>query len=329
MSLGRAWLHQLPQKLAMAAKYGLQGIEVFFEDLELLAKERAGKDPTEGDLLSAASEIRGLCDKNGLKVIALQPFLHYEGLTNQIEHQAMIEKMKLWFELANILGTDIIQIPTQFRPQTEGVSGDMDLIVKDMTEVADLGLQETPVIKIAYENLCWGTFTDTWERVWDVVKRVDRPNFGICLDTFHIAGGVWADPASENGRIPDADAKLNASLERMKKMINASKIWYVQIVGAERLEHPLVKGHEYYAEGQPSRMSWSRNFRLFYGEEDLGQYLPINRIAKVILQDLKFDGWVSMELFSRTLADPRPEVPEEHAKRAGIAWKKLVQGFDL
>jgi len=314
----------------MAAKYGFHGIEVFFEDLELLAKERAGKDPTEGDLLSAASEIRRLCDENGLEVISLQPFMHYEGLTNQVEHQAMIEKMKLWFKLANILGTDIIQIPTLFRPQTdEGVSGDMDLIVKDMTEVADLGLQETPVIKFAYENLCWGTFIDTWERIWDVVERVDRPNFGVCLDTFHIAGRVWADPASENGRTPDADAKLNASLERMKKTINVSKIWYVQIVGAERLEHPLVKGHEYYVEGQPRRMSWSRNFRLFYGEEDRGQYLPIKEIAEVILQDLKFDGWVSMELFSRTLADPRPEVPEEHAKRAGITWKKLIQEFNL
>jgi hypothetical protein len=31
-------------------------------------------------------------------------------------------------------------------------------------------------------------YRNTWEQVWDLVKRVDRPNFGINLDTFQILG---------------------------------------------------------------------------------------------------------------------------------------------
>jgi 4-hydroxyphenylpyruvate dioxygenase len=120
----------------------------------------------------------------------------------------------------------------------------------------------------------------------------------------------------------------------MVKTVDVKKVWYVQVVGAEMLSEPLVKGHEWYVEDQPSRMSWSRNARLFYGEEDKGQYLPIEKVSKAILDPVSqggmgFEGWVSMELFSRTMNDPREEVPVEHATRGGIAWKKLVRDLEL
>jgi 4-hydroxyphenylpyruvate dioxygenase len=156
------------------------------------------------------------------------------------------------------------------------------------------------------------------------VRRVDRPNFGICLDTFNIAGSVWADPASvttADGKTANADAALQATLAKMLEVVDVDKVFYVQIVDAERMRHPLVPGHAFYVAGQPARMSWSRNARLFAFEE--GGYLPVLPITKTILDGLGYRGWVSMELFSRTMADPDPSVPAEHARRAGQAWKKL------
>ena len=79
----------------------------------------------------------------------MQPFLFYEGLKNRQNHAEKIEKLKLWFQIAKVLETTIIQIPTNFLPASE-ISNDMDLIVQDMVEVADLGLEENPQIRFAY-----------------------------------------------------------------------------------------------------------------------------------------------------------------------------------
>lgn len=330
MSLGRAWVHNFHEKLKQASEAGFQGIEIFYEDLEYLAKESASSEDDESNesaLLSAAQTIRKACDENSLTIIGLQPFVFYEGLTDRTEHEAKIQKLKTWFKLVKILGTDIIQIPTNF--QQTGTSGDMDLIVEDLREVADLGLQESPPVRFAYENIAWGTHIDTWEGVWEVITRVNRPNFGCCLDTFNIAGRVWADPASSTGKTPNADEDLDTSLARMIKTIDVNKVFYIQVVDAERMESPLVKGHPYYVENQPARMSWSRNARVFLYEQDRGGYLPVVKVAKTVLHDLKYTGWVSMELFSRTMADPSPDVPRSHAQRGIRSWQRLAAEMNL
>ncbi|KAE8133680.1 xylose isomerase-like protein [Aspergillus pseudotamarii] len=325
MSLGRAWVHSLPEKLAQASKAGFKGVEIFYEDLEYLAKEKGPVN--DSTLLAAAEETRAICDHCGLKVIGMQPFLFYEGLTDRAQHREKIERLKLWFAIVKVLGTDIIQIPSNF--QTEGISGDLDLIVADMVEVADLGLKEEPAVRFAYENLAWGTFISTWENLWEVVRRVDRPNFGCCLDTFNIAGRVWADPASASGKTPNADAELTASIQNLVQTVDVNKLFYVQVVDAERMQSPLIEGHPFYVEGQPARMSWSRNARLFLYEQERGGYLPVVQVAEAFLKGLDFEGWVSMELFSRSMADPDSTVPGTHAQRGIKAWNRLAEELDL
>jgi 4-hydroxyphenylpyruvate dioxygenase len=75
-------------------------------------------------------------------------------------------------------------------------------------------------------------------------------------------------------------------------------------------------------------MSWSRNARLFPFEEDRGGYLPVLDVARAFFE-LRFEGWVSLELFSRTLADPDPDTPEKHAVRGWRAWRRLVEVLKL
>lgn len=68
MSLGRCYAgHSLKHKLFMAAKHGLEGIELFYEDLADHASSQSASD-----LLAAAASIRAICDALGLEIICLQ-----------------------------------------------------------------------------------------------------------------------------------------------------------------------------------------------------------------------------------------------------------------
>ncbi|KAI0975633.1 xylose isomerase-like protein [Xylaria arbuscula] len=328
-SLGRAWLHDFDEKVKVAAKHGFKGIEIFYEDLEYVARKLSQTDnPGSEELLQAAEHVSALCGSEGLEIIGLQPFLFYEGLLDRQKHDELIKKMSLWLQIAKKLGTDTVQIPGNFLP-AEQLTGDYDSIALDMRELAEMGAKENPPIRFAYENLCWSTHIDTWEKAWDICKRVDRPNFGLCLDTFNIAGRVWADPTSPTGTTPNADTDLQASIEAFVRDVDVSKVFYIQIVDAERMSTPLVAGHPFHVDGQPPRMSWSRNARAFAYETDRGAYLPVESVANAIIHGLGYKGWVSMELFSRTMSEDGLEVPAQHAARGIASWKKLQERLGL
>jgi len=328
-SLGRAWLHDFEKKAQQAAKYGFEGIEVFYEDLDYLARQLHKVDePNEDQILAAAEHAKKVLDSLNLTIIGLQPFLFYEGLLDRQQHARLIEKIKLWFKIAKRLGTNTIQIPANFLPAGQ-LTGDMNVIVDDMVELSDLAIKEDPPIRFAYEALCWSTHVDTWEKSWLVAQKVDRPNFGLCLDTFNIAGRVWGDPASSTGKVPNADADLKASLDRLVHEVPLDKVFYIQVVDAERMEAPLVKGHAFHVDGNPPRMNWSRNARAFIYETDRGAYLPVEQVARALIKGLGYEGWVSMELFSRTMSEEGESVPAEHARRGITAWKKFMQRLNL
>ncbi|KAL7623607.1 3-dehydroshikimate dehydratase [Parahypoxylon ruwenzoriense] len=328
MSLGRCGAgHSLPNKLAMARLYGYEAIELFHEDLLDIAQQLPGGGTAENQL-EAARIVRQLCRESELEILCLQPFAHYEGLLDRQAHFSRLDQLSLWFQLARVLGTDLIQIPSSFLPSSE-LSEDRSVAVADLRKVADMGLRQLPPIRFVYEALCWGTRCDLWEQSWDIVQAVDRPNFGLCLDTFNIAGRIYADPASPTGRTPDCDQAVRESMNRLVTTVDVRKVFYVQVVDAERLSQPLVQGHEFYNAEQPVRMSWSRNCRLFYGEEDRGAYLPVAEISRAIFHGLGYEGWVSMELFNRRMSDRDQIVPYELARRGAVAWAKLTKDMKL
>lgn len=158
------------------------------------------------------------------------------------------------------------------------------------------------------------------------MQTVDRPNFGLCLDTYNIAGREFGDPASADGQTsPDAYHRFQASMAKMARTIDVNKVFYVQVVDGERLEGVLDEKHPFYVKEQKPRMSWSRNARLFACEEERGGYLPIEEVVRAITEGLGYKGWISMELFSRTLLEKGEDVPREHAERAVRSWERLVE----
>ncbi|KAK7961809.1 xylose isomerase-like TIM barrel [Apiospora aurea] len=329
MSLGRSHAgHSLSHKLDMAQAYGYKGIEFFHEDLADLAQQlgRHNTHTAEENELEAASLIRQMCRARDLTILCLQPFAGYEGLLNRAAHARRLDQLRFWFRLAKALGTDMVQIPSSFLPASQ-CTGDRARVVADLRRAADMGAAEG--IRFVYEALCFSTHVDTWEASWDIVQAVDRENFGLCLDTFNIAGRVYADPASPSGCCADAQAAVQESLARMRATVDVAKVFYIQVVDAERLASPLKPGHAFYDAQQPARMSWSRNCRLFYGERDRGAYLPVRDIARVIFHELRFEGWVSLELFHRRMADRDAGVPRELAWRGAVSWRKLVGDMQL
>ncbi|EXJ73829.1 uncharacterized protein A1O5_03591 [Cladophialophora psammophila CBS 110553] len=321
LSLGDPNVHDISTRLRAAAQNGFRGIEVIDTDVDAAA-EKLPAGLTYENRLEAAKNIRRLCDELGLTVIVFQPFRQYEGLLDRKQHEAMIEKLRLWFDIVKILGSDMIQVPTSWLQ--EGTTGNEEALLADFREMADMGLAERPVVRFAYEGVAWGRYIDTWEGTWEMAKKVDRPNFGLCRDTFHIAGRVWADPTAQTGRTDDADHALEASIERLITEIVVEKVFYVQAGDAEKLDPPLGESHPFYSADQPARMSWSRNARLFPYEEEKGGYLPIEPVIKAIVDELGYDGWVSMELFTHELSQPDAQLPSRYAGRASASWRKMT-----
>jgi 4-hydroxyphenylpyruvate dioxygenase len=340
-SLGRAWYHSLEDKLELCSKYGFEAIELFFEDLEAVANSLPASHPPSSRgtsfidsteryerQLAAADYIRGLCAHHNLEILCLQPFMHYEGRVDPASHQAAIHELKFWIKLARRLGTDLIQIPSSFLSASE-CTGDRSRIVADLRQVADIGLQTDPPTRFAYEALAWGTHIDRWDTAWSVVQEVDRPNFGTCIDTFNLAGRIFGDPASPSGLNSTAydDTRKSIAKLRTELPLALDKVFYVEVCDGERLDKPLVPGHEWYDPNQPARMSWSRNARLFPFETP--GYLPAVEILEAVC-DAGYTGHISFELFSRTANQPGKDVPERHAQRGAVAWRKLVEhmGWD-
>ncbi|EXJ63926.1 hypothetical protein A1O7_00261 [Cladophialophora yegresii CBS 114405] len=335
-SLGRAWYHRLEDKLELCSKYGFEAIELFSEDLEAVANSLPASHPPPAagtsfvgsterheSQLAAADYIHGLCVHYDLEILCLQPFMHYEGRVDPASHEAAIQELNSWIKLAQRLGTDLIQIPSSFLPASE-CTGDRGRIVTDLRQVADMGLHADPPIRFAYEALAWGTHVDRWDTAWSIVQEVDRPNFGTCIDTFNLAGRIFADPASPSGLATDAHDNIRGSIAKLRAELPLAlaKVFYVEVCDGERLAEPLIPGHEWHDPDQPARMSWSRNARLFPFEAS--GYLPVVEILEAVC-DAGYTGHISFELFSRTANRPEKHVPERHAQRGAMAWRKLVE----
>ncbi|MCJ1329327.1 hypothetical protein MMC10_006006 [Thelotrema lepadinum] len=309
--------HSLDSKLAAAQSYGYQGVEISYDDVQAVAGQ--------GDQTSAALKIRSKCQKMGVEIVCLQPFPDYEGLVDRSEHQVRYSELLNWLSLARTLGTDMVMIPANALSEDK-VTDNLELVVKDLQKAADAAWQETPHIRIAYESRCSATRIDRWEFCWDVVKKVGRPNFGVCLDAVHIAGRIFADPAASSGCVPDGYKMVELSMHRFIQRVKAyrDRIFYVQMGDARRPDEPIVPGSSDYDPKQPPRMIWSRNYRLFYREEARGAYLPMREIAEAIFNGVGFEGWVSLELFNRRMDCQDSNLPMDLARRGAISWHKLA-----
>ncbi|RHZ47694.1 sugar phosphate isomerase/epimerase family protein [Aspergillus thermomutatus] len=295
-SIGSSNADTLPRKLEAISKAGFTAIELSFPDIidygsRLLGHQVATENFAE--LISVAGEIRKLCDANSLKVMMLQPFANFEGWPRgSLERQDAFTRANGWIEIMNVVGTDLLQVGSTDAPAEKITTNRAD-IVADLRELADLLAKRN--MRLAYENWCWSTHAPTWKDVWEIVRAVDRPNIGLCLDTFQTAGSEWGDPRTISGRVGDMELdELNrrfaASMDELARSIPPEKIYLLQISDAYKPTRPI---EDKVINGLRPRGRWSHDFRPMPYD---GGYLPIEEVTRAVLRT-GFRGWFSMEIF--------------------------------
>lgn len=202
------------------------------------------------------------------------------------------------------------------------ISTNRDDIVKDLRDLADMLAEHK--FRLAYENWCWSTHASTWRAVWDIVNAVDRPNVGLCLDTFQTAGSEWADPRSPSGLIQgiskdELERRWKESMDSLSKTIPATKIYLLQISDAYKPITPIedkVKG------GLRPRGQWSHDYRPMPYD---GGYLPIEDVTRAVLKT-GFRGWFSMEIFDNGPDGKGKEYDlDKFAKKAMESMQRLFK----
>ena len=112
---------------------------------------------------------------------------------------------------------------------------------------------------ISYEALAWGKYVNTYQHAYDIVVKVDHPNVGTCLDSFHILS---------RGDDPTAIAKMDPN-----------KIFFLQLADAPSMDMGILP--------------WSRHHRVFPGEGDFDLKYFMQQVAKS-----GYNGPVSLEIFN-------------------------------
>ena len=126
----------LPEKLEAIAHAGFDAVEIFENDLIQFD--------------GPPSDVRELSRHLGLRISMYQPFRDFEGLLNPTTRKRTFELLERKLQLMKDLGTDLLLLCSN----AGGCSGDIDIIVKDLKEAADLAHRFD--IRIAYEALSWG-----------------------------------------------------------------------------------------------------------------------------------------------------------------------------
>ncbi|KAI4265820.1 MAG: hypothetical protein L6R35_007026 [Caloplaca aegaea] len=316
----------LDQKLEAIAAAGFQGIELGFPDLLSFASKRQNQEVQAQDfdtLCHVAPEVKQLVEKKGLKLVMLQPFSNLEGWPEGSDgREDAFRRAKGWIRIMEAVGTDMLQVGSTDSPHA---LGNLDSLAADLRQLADLLAAKN--FRLAYENWCWATHAPDWKDVWEIVQKVDRPNVGLCLDTFQTAGGEWADPSTASGLIERAggrealQSQFMTSLQIMSRTIPSEKIYILQISDAYKPSTPLDAKPD--DSGLRPRGRWSSCLRPVPFD---GGYLPVVDVTKAVLRT-GFRGWFSMEVF-----DAGPEGSDQdwkdmkaYAKKAMASHKRLLE----
>jgi 4-hydroxyphenylpyruvate dioxygenase len=229
----------LKEKMQACAIAGFDGIEIFEQDLVTTPL-------TPEDVRKMAADL-------GLTLDLYQPFRDFDSVPEDLL-AANLRRAEAKFRLMSRLGMDTILVCSNVA--TASIDSD-DLRAEQLGRLAELAGDHG--VKVAYEALAWGKYVNDYEHAYRLVELVDHPNFGTCLDSFHILSRDW-DTAPIEAFSPE-------------------KIFFVQVADAPKLSLDVL--------------SWSRHYRVFPGE---GQFELAKFMGHVVRAG--YAGPVSLEVFN-------------------------------
>ncbi|KAL9109799.1 MAG: hypothetical protein Q9227_005668 [Pyrenula ochraceoflavens] len=356
--------HPLPRKLSAISSANFQGIELAFPDLLSFASTHFNRPISETDydsLCEAGTEVRKLCEGYKLKVIVLQPFSNFEGWPEgSREREQVFEKARGWIRIMGAVGTDMLQSRAYLPPYTShpyvlstslktslttpsqkkvgssdspNITSSPQALASDLAQLADLLAPHS--FRLAYENWCWATHAPTWKSVWRLIQLANRPNIGLCLDTFQTAGGEWGDPTTPSGLIENGGGitetevvttAYKISLDELVKTVPSEQIYFLQISDALRMQPPMSKDvDDDERSGTRARGRWSHAYRPLPYD---GGYLPIVQFAEAVLAT-GFRGWFSIEVFDGRFEEKWGDDLEGYAKKAREAHERMMAEVKL
>ena len=319
LSLGSFEHHSLPSKLAAAAHAGFSNIELFDLDWWSFRDSYAREHnlvPSlrDGDATSlvAASALSVLVESFGLSISCWQPLRNFEGFLDEEDIEASRAFAKGILDIMPALRTSLLLCCTTSTPGPR-TTGDLERCARDLAWLADEAATYDPPIRIMYEGLSFAAHRQRWQDAWEVVERANRPNLGLCLDSFNTLALEWADPYSPTGTLsPDVDEKLALNMEELVARVPGDKIYFFQVADGRRMRPPMEPPTD---PSIPRIRPWSRGSRLFPLEKEMGAYLPVDKFADAVVRTGYSGPW-SLEVFNDSLSDPSESVPESHARRA-------------
>jgi len=166
----------LPTDIRIAGNAGFEGLEIWAAKMDAYLE-----DHTVGDLKSLFIE-QGIepVSINSIEFISFRPPGEYEGIQSRCRQLC---------EIARGLGCEkIVVVPS---PLPEGGAGEEEILKESVTVLRDLaGIAEPHGVKLAFEFLgfSWCSVR-TLQACWEIVRRVDRDNVGLVIDTCHFYAG--------------------------------------------------------------------------------------------------------------------------------------------
>ncbi|KAF8518461.1 xylose isomerase-like protein [Gautieria morchelliformis] len=318
LSLGSCDHHTLLSKLEAAARAGFTAVDLFDSDWEHFKRQYAKLNnltpsTIDGDETSigAARAINRMCASLHLRLLCLQPFREFEARKDPEQAADRMRRACGAVSILPVLGTTMLLIPSTTLPPSQ-IDSSPARMAADLAELANYAATFSPPLKICYEALSWGTHVSTWKAAWEVVELADRPNLGLCLDSFNTAAREWADPYSPSGiRHPLIDGAFRRSLDDLVEHVPPGKIFYFQLADGQRMSPPLTPPED---PTVPPLRPWSRSYRLFPLETARGAYLPVREFAEAVHR-AGYKGPWCLEVFNDSLNEPGARVPDEHAHR--------------
>ncbi|MAZ16703.1 MAG: 3-keto-5-aminohexanoate cleavage protein [Ahrensia sp.] len=229
----------LGEKLAAIAAAGFDGVEIFENDF--LAFDASPR------------EVGKMVRDHGLEISLFQPFRDFEGMPEPQRTRAF-DRAERKFDLMNELDVDLVVVCSN----VSAISlGGIDRAAADFSELGERAAKRG--LRIGYEALAWGRHVSDHRDAWEIVRRADRANVGLILDSFHTLA-----------RKIDPDTI---------RSIPGDRIFFVQLADAPKIDMDLLY--------------WSRHFRNMPGEGDLDVAGFMRAVAAT-----GYDGVISLEIFN-------------------------------
>ena len=253
--------------MTAAAAAGFDGVEIFEPDFVVSPM--------------SAAEVRTRCADLGLSIDLYQPFRDLDSVRPE-GFAANLRRIERKFDVMEQLGTDQVLVCSANYPDA---SNDDDQIAEQLHQAA-VKAQERGLL-MSYEALAWGTFVNTYERSWDIVRTADHPALGLCIDSFHILSR-GSDPSG---------------IEK----IPGEKLFFLQLADAPYMDMDLLQ--------------WSRHHRLFPGQ---GTFDLTAFLGHVLAAGYR--GPLSLEVFNDVFRQADPNQAALDAHRSLLALYESTVG---